>query len=204
MGNNQVEPTRLNPQFSDRKLNLVIYGITDSPSDTKWCDRVKYDMDTSVTILPKINDSINSTSIRDCFRLGKYKQNQSRPRPILLKLNRAMDVATILSNRSSIDDNSIIIKPDMTPQNQHKETLLLKEQWALIKSGIDKVDIKIMSSSLYVKGTKHGYVLNTVFNRTSAILTMDTSSTNQNTLADSNTPNLQSNFKTTPQAKSQD
>ena len=88
MGNNQVEPTRLNPQFSDRKFNLVIYG--------------KHDMDSSVTILTKINDSINSTSIRDCFRLGKYKQNQSRPRPILLKLNCAMDVATILSNRSSI------------------------------------------------------------------------------------------------------
>ena len=49
--------------------------------------------------------------------------------------------------RSSIDDNSII-KPDMTPQNQHKEALLLKEWWALIKSGVDKVDIKINSSSL--------------------------------------------------------
>ena len=42
-------------------------------------------------------------------------------------LNRAMDVATILSNRSSIDDSSIIIKPDMTLQNQHKEALLLKK-----------------------------------------------------------------------------
>ena len=102
---------------------------------------------------------------------------------------------------------SIIIKPDMTPQNQHKEALLLKEQWALIKSGVDKADIKIKSSSLYVKSTKHSYVLNSVFNRTSdspSILTMDTNSTNQNTLSDSNTPKLQSNSKTTPQTKSQD
>ena len=102
---------------------------------------------------------------------------------------------------------SIIIKPDMTPQNQHKEALLLKERWALIKSGVDKADIKTKSSSLYVKGTKHGYVLNSVFNRTSdspSILNIDTSSTNQNILADPNTPNLQSNSKTTPQTKSQD
>ena len=127
-GNNQVEPTRLNSQFSDHKFNLVIYGIIESPSGTKRCDRVNHDMDSSVTILTKINDSINSTSIRDYFRLGKYKENQSHPRPILLKLNRAMDVATILSNHSSINDNSIIIKPDMTPQNQHKEALLLKER----------------------------------------------------------------------------
>ena len=58
-----------------------------------------------------------------------------------------MNVAVILSNHSSIDDNSIIIKPDMTPQNQHKEALLLKDRWALIKSGVDKVDIKIKSFS---------------------------------------------------------
>ena len=130
-----------------------------------------------------------------------------RPWLILLKLNHAMDVATILSNRSFIDGNSIIIKPDMTPQNQHKEALLLKERWALIKSAVDKVDIKIKSSSLYVKGTNHGYVLNSVFNPTSgspSILTMDTNSTNQNIPPDSNTSNLQSNSKTIPQTKSQD
>ena len=101
----------------------------------------------------------------------------------------------------------LFIKPDMTLQNQHKEALLLKEQWALIISGVDKADIKIKSCSLYVKGTKHGYVLNSVFNRTSnapSSLAMDTSSTNQNTLSDSNTLNLQSNSKTTPKTKSQD
>ena len=65
MGNNQVEPTRLNPQFSDRKFNLIIYGIIESPSGTKRCNRVKHDMDSSVNILTKINDSINSTLIRD-------------------------------------------------------------------------------------------------------------------------------------------
>ena len=38
--------------------------------------------------------------------------------------------------------------------------------WALIQSGVNK-DIKIKSSSLYVKRTKYGYVLNSVFNLTS-------------------------------------
>ena len=58
-----------------------------------------------------------------------------------------MAVAVVLSNHSSIDNNSIIIKPDITPQNQHKEALLLKDRWALIKSGVDKMDIKIKSFS---------------------------------------------------------
>lgn len=125
-------------------------------------------MHSSVSILEKINCDINSNSIRDCFRLGKYKQNQSHPRPILLKLNCAMDVSAILSNRGSINDKNITIKPDMSPEDQRKEALLLKERWSLIQSGINKADIKIKSSSLYVKGTKYGYVLNSVFNLTSS------------------------------------
>ena len=77
-----------------------------------------------------------------------------------------MDVTNILSNRSSIDNNNITIKPDMNPQDQRKEALLLKECWSLIQSGVSRSDIKIKSSSLYVKGTKYGYVLNSVFNLT--------------------------------------
>ena len=159
-----------NSQFSDHKFNLVIYGIDESPSGTNRSERVKHDVDSSVPILTKINGDINPTSIRDCFRLGKYKQNQNRPRPILVKLNRAMDVTNILSNRSSIDNNNITIKPDMNPQDQRKEALLLKERWLLIQSGVSRSDIKIKSSSLYVKGTKYGYVLNSVFNLTIFLL----------------------------------
>ena len=62
-----------NSQFSDCKFNLVIYGIDESPSGTNRSERVKHDVDSSVPILTKINGDINPTSIRDCFRLGKYK-----------------------------------------------------------------------------------------------------------------------------------
>ena len=51
----------------------------------------------------------------------------------------------------------------MNPQDQRKEALLLKERWSIIQSGISRSDIKIKS---YVKGTKYGYVLNSVFNLT--------------------------------------
>ena len=51
----------------------------------------------------------------------------------------------------------------MSPDERAKETLLLKERWFLIQSGIDKSDIKIKSSSIYVKGKKHGYVSHSVF-----------------------------------------
>ena len=77
-----------------------------------------------------------------------------------------MDVTNVLSNRSSIDDRNISIKPDMNSQEQHKEALLLKERWSLIQSGVNKYGIKIKSSSVYVKGIKHEYVLNSVLHYT--------------------------------------
>jgi len=48
---------------SDRKFNLVILGIDESPTGTNRSERVKYDVESSVSILSKLNSDINSTSI---------------------------------------------------------------------------------------------------------------------------------------------
>ena len=141
----------------------MVYGISESPNETKRSDRTKHDIENSVSVLSKLNDDIQASSIRNSLRLGKFKKDQTRPRPLLLKLNRAIDVITVLSNRSSIEDKSIIIKPDMTPEERQVDLLLLKERWSLIQSGIDKSDIKLKSGSLFVKGKKHGYVHNSAY-----------------------------------------
>ena len=67
---------------SDCKFNWCFWYTS---SGTNHSERVKHDVKTSVSILSKINSDINTSLIRDCFRLGKYKLN-------LVKLNRAMDV----------------------------------------------------------------------------------------------------------------
>ena len=72
-------------------------------------------------------------------------------------------MVTILANIGSLDDKSITVKPDMSPHEKQKEALLLKQRWSLMQSGINKADIKIKSSSIYVKGKKYGYVLNSEF-----------------------------------------
>ena len=83
----------------------------------------------------------------------------SRPRPILLKLNRAVDVKTILANRA-LAPKGITIKPDQTKEDRHQESLLLGERWKLLQAGTDKTDIKIQSLTLYLKGNKHAQVHN--------------------------------------------
>ena len=89
------------------------------PNGTKSPDRVKHDIESSVSVLSKLNHDIQANSVRGSFRLGKSKKEQICPRPLLLKLNQAIDVITILSNRTSIEGKNFIIKPDMTPKEKH-------------------------------------------------------------------------------------
>ena len=155
----------------------MVYGISECSNGTKRPDRVKHDIQSSVSILSKLNDDIQANSVRDSFRLDKFKKNQTCPLPLLLKLNQVIDEISVLSNRTSIKNENITIKPDMTPEEKQVESLLLKERWSLMKSGVSKSDIKIKSGSLFIKGNKYGYVCNSVYcsvNPCPSVATMDT------------------------------
>ena len=69
----------------------------------------------------KLNADINTHSVRDCLRLGNYKKESSRPRPILLKLNRSFDVSNVLANRAETPQG-ITIKPDQTKEDRQRNT----------------------------------------------------------------------------------
>ena len=77
----------------------------------------------------------------------------------MVKMNRLMDASFILSKRSDLP-NGIFVKPDMTPEEQRTEALLLKERWLLMQKGINKNDIKLKLSCLYVQGKKYAEVTN--------------------------------------------
>ena len=72
--------------------------------------RFESDLSSVVGILSFLDGSINSQSIKDCFRLGKFSADASRPRPILVKFVCVADVTNILSNLT----HPYSIKPDMT------------------------------------------------------------------------------------------
>ena len=74
-------------QPGDHKFNLVIYGISEYPSGTSQPDRLKHDMEKSVSA--KVNEDIIADSVSDCITLGSYKKELNHPCPILLKLNQA-------------------------------------------------------------------------------------------------------------------
>ena len=109
-----------------------------------------------------IDSNVHSQAIKDCFRLGKYDPQHKRPRPILVKFIRTLDVSSILSKRSVLSP-PINIKPDMFPEERLRDSILLKERWSLVQSGISRNDIKIRKSHLYVKNKLYGQYQNSVF-----------------------------------------
>ena len=63
--------------------------------------------------------------------------------------------------------DGITIKPYMLIQEQLAERLLMKERWSLTQSWINKKDIKIKSSILYLQGKKYAKVSNSALIRLS-------------------------------------
>ena len=149
---------------SDKKYNIVIYGINECPKGMTRSARLESDLSKVVSVVSGINSSVQSQAIKDCHRLGKFNPLRSQPRPILVKFVRTADVSSILSNRVALSP-PFRIKPDMSPEERLRDSALLKERWSLIQSGVSRVDIRIRKSHLYVKNKLYGQYKNSKFVR---------------------------------------
>ena len=149
---------------SESKFNVVLFGVQECPSGMSKSARFESDLSNTVGVLSSIDSSIQPQSIRDCFRLGKFSPRASRPRPILIKFVRAPDVVSILSKKRNLS-HPYSIKPDMPRDQRQQESVLLRERWNLIQSGVDRKNIRIKGNSLYVNGKLHGRVSNLKFVR---------------------------------------
>ena len=113
--------------------SIVVSGIKECPKGTSRMDRFKQNINNVANLIQAVDPDFHKQSIHDCFRLGKFKENATRPRSILVKFNRYLDAMFVLSNKPSLP-NGIIIKPDMTREERNADSLLLQERWPLIKS----------------------------------------------------------------------
>ena len=124
--------------------------------------RLESDLTSVVTIFSALDSSIQPQSIRDCFRLGKFSPDASRPRPILVKFVRIADVTSIFTKKSSLA-SPFSVKPDMSRAQRLQESILMQERWRLIQSGLSRKSIRVRGDSLYVNHELHGRVLNSKF-----------------------------------------
>lgn len=148
--------------LSNRKFNLILFGLEESTKGTPRHLRVRKDYENACSLLSSINPLISELSICDCLRLGRYRDD--RHRPVLVKLNRSCDVQSILSNRRVLSSRpGISIKPDLSPEERTIESLLLKERRSLINSGINSSCIKIRGNILFLNKNKHGTIVDSMF-----------------------------------------
>ena len=75
-----------------------------------------------------------------------------------MKFIRAANASSVLSIRRSSIGASVIIKPDVSPSERKRESILLKERWSLIQSGVPRKAIRIQGSRLLVRNKLHGQV----------------------------------------------
>ena len=74
-----------------------MYGIEESLPNTSKAERQLRDLENITSAFCNAALPIEASSIRDCFRLGKYKLHAPRPRPILIKFLRSTEATMALS-----------------------------------------------------------------------------------------------------------
>ena len=157
-------PDKKQPPIQDRKCNVVVYGIDECPQNTSRNARLQKDTDAVTKLFGSIEVTVEPSLILDCYRLGKYNPQKSKPRPILVKLQRAIDASSILANRGQLS-SPIFIKPDLSPAELEIESILLKERWNLIEAGHQRKSIRINSRTrkIYLNNQVFGKVENSKF-----------------------------------------
>ena len=160
------------PPNKDRKFNIILYGI-EEPQKAGATIRKMDDLKRVESVIQSVG--ANRDSVRDCVRLGKFKPQASKPRPILANLTRVSDVQEVLSKVNRLS-KPIVIKPDLSLQQRKIESILLKERWSLIQQGQPRSTIKIRNSKLYVDNSLYGSSNGTSFNIAHNTLNLNLSS----------------------------
>ena len=138
-----------------RKFNIVIFAIEECRQGAKRPERLAFDLSKVESVLVDVDGSLKSSSIKDCYHLGKYSADQERSRPLLVKFVRIEDVSKVLAKRWAAK-SPIVVKPDMTREERIRESTLLKHRWNLICSGVPKRAIKISRAKIFVNNVEYG------------------------------------------------
>lgn len=155
--NQTVNPPKAPQMVSDKRFNVVVYGIEESPPNTSKETRQNQDLENLLSVLSNIDPSLNSSCIQDFFRLGKFSTSNSRPRPLLVKFLRIFEANLVLSKRTSVE--SVVIKPDLPFEERAINAAFLKERWNLTQKGTERKHIKRKQNVIYVNKILYGKII---------------------------------------------
>ena len=87
---NKKKKPQLSP--SSRKLNVILYGVDKCRVGKSKIERQAEELEEIVSVLTGLDESLNLGTIKDFYRLGrlgKFKQEFQKPRPILISFIRS-------------------------------------------------------------------------------------------------------------------
>lgn len=134
----------------NRESNLILYSLEESTKE-EAVEREREDRENCHMLFQdgiKIND--NSYLIKQVLRLGKRREANAKPRPLLVKLQSPREKWDILKQAKSLKNyrhaklGKVMVAPDLTPKEQVidknlreqlKEKIQSGEQGWFIKSG---------------------------------------------------------------------
>ena len=105
----QEFPPKLPLLTSEKRYNVVVYGIDEAPSQTSRSTRQKHDLFKLLEVITSIDSSLTLDSIKNYHRLGKFKQDSPRPHPLLVKFLRAFEALVVLFGKSSLSSPHTLI-----------------------------------------------------------------------------------------------
>ena len=106
-GKKPPQPTttpRTQPQPSDNKFSIVLYGVNECPPGFPRSTRLECNITSVVSVFSTLDGTIQAHYIKECYHLGKFdpKRNNTKPRPILVHFVRMSDVSSVLAKRGSL------------------------------------------------------------------------------------------------------
>jgi len=104
-----------------------MYGAKESHSNTIRPARLDHDLTNITQAFSETQVPLERNSIKDCHRLGKFRETANKPKPILITFLCSGDASLALSKISSFK-GQVLIKPDLSPEERSQEAVLLKQR----------------------------------------------------------------------------
>jgi len=134
------------------KYQLRISGVMEQEENLKHFERQKLDFQYAEKMLKHIGKE--NCKLSDCFRLGKFKKDQKKPRWLVITFISVWDRNMVLQSSSALStfEDRIFLSPVLSPADMELEKKILKKRRELINDGANKKELKIKNLKLYYAG----------------------------------------------------
>jgi len=135
---------------TELKFKVRIFGVKEANESVSKENRRSYDF----LEINKITNhcGLGNLPLRDAFRLGAYKSDATRPRPLLVHFQSVWDVRKLFSSLQHLKtyETKIFISRAVSKEDRKIEKALLAQKHQLIADGTPVESIKIRGLKLFV------------------------------------------------------